>query len=656
MLKLIFHKGFIMKKNVTSLFFLRVVSLLAILLCGVSVLAKEDSNTEAPNEEGAFISADLLLPQSAASFISIRDIHALDESWDKTAMGKMMAREDMTEFTKLFRKQFSEIFSTLENRLGVSMEEIIEMTDSEIAISTQKIKNESYGLVLVVNVGDKTFETKKVLKKIADRVVENGGNYQKQEALNSEIHILTMKNEETGELSKAYYVLWGEILFSSNQQSLVKDILGRIAKLQKDPEAYVEALGEKDSYIEILNQAVGSDKKLPDIIWYVDPIATMEIQRMIAVELDPAAEEEQDISAILSNAGFDGIKAVGGVITFVNQGYDMTQRIFAYIPDAPQKSLKMVAFDKNADKDIPDWITEDIGGIQIVNVDALSVFDNVGPWVDAIFGEDRESVWEDVLDGLKNDPKGPMIDLREEIVGLLGNKVIFTVANVDPKALDGERYMLMIPTNDEKKLRENLDRFLGGEENFEVVSEGEDIRWVRVEEESQPEDEFAEEKSASGKRFRQPTVTIWDGYLIIASQSDYIDDLKSAIKDGKKPLSENAIYKKVWAEVQKKAKDKQPVSFHFDNNAIERQHSYEMAKQGKWTESSAMYSSLLDQFFRANQNIKDDLDKFDNSSLPDYEEVKSYFLPSGGYLYEVDNGLLFQGFWMSEKKMGITLE
>ncbi|MBR0193449.1 MAG: hypothetical protein IJQ31_15430 [Thermoguttaceae bacterium] len=643
-----------MKKTVTSLFFLRILSLLAIILCGVSVFAKEDSNTAATEEGGAFISADLLLPQSAASFISIRDIHALDDSWAKTAMGKMMARDDMTEFTKLFRKQFSEIFSTLESRLGVSMEEIIQMTDSEIAISTQKIKDESYGLVLVVNVGDKIFETKKVLSKLADRVLKDGGNYQKQEALNSEIHILTMKNEETGELCKAYYVLWGEILFSSNQQILVKDILGRIAKLQKDPDAYVEALGEKDSYIEILNQTVGTDKKLPDIIWYVDPITTMEIQRMIAVENNPELEDERDVAAVLSNAGFGGIKAVGGVITFVNQGYDMTHRVFAYIPEEPQKGLKMVAFDQNADKDLPDWITEDVGSVQIVNLDLLKIFDNAGPLVDSLFGEDRESVWEDVLDGLKNDTKGPMIDLREEIVALLGNKVIFTVANVNPKALDGERYMVAVQTKDEKKLRANIARFLGGEENFEVVSEGDDIRWIRVEDAS-GDDEFTEEEKA-GKRFRQPAVTIWDGYLIVASQPDYIDELKSAVENGKKPLAGNAVYKAVLDEVQKKTKKVNPISFHFDNNAVERQHSYEMAKQGKWTESSAMYSSLLDQFFRANQGLKEDLDKFDNSSLPDYEEVKDYFLPSGAYLYEVEKGLIFQGFWMSEKKMGIELK
>ena len=644
-----------MKKIYASLKFPRILILLAVFLCGVSVFAKDDANTDSNTEdEGAFISADLLLPQSSASFISIRDIHALDESWDKTAMGKMMARDDMTEFTKLFRKQFSEIFLTLESRLGVSMEEIIQMTNSEVAISTQKIKDDSYGVVLVVNVGNKIFETKKVLSKLADRVLKDGGNYQNQELLNSEIHILTMKNKETGELSKAYYVLWGEILFSSNQLVLVKDILGRIAKLQKDPEAYVEALGEKDDYIEILNQTVGDDEKLPDIIWYVDPIATMEIQRMISIEHNPDLEEERDVAEILRNAGFDGIKAVGGVITFANQGYDMTQRVFAYIPEKPQKALKMVAFDKNADKDIPDWVTENVGGVQIVNVDALQIFDNLGPLVDAIFGEDSDSVWEDVLDGLKNDTKGPMIDLREEIVALLGNKVIFTVANVDPKALDGERYMAIVPTKNEKKLRENLGRFLENEDKWEMFSNGDDVRWVRIEEEDET-DEFSEGEGL-GKRFPQPTITIWDGYLIVASQPDYIDELKSAVKDGKKPLTEDPVFKKVQAEIQKKSKKLHPVSFHFDNNAIERQHSYEMAKQGKWTESSALYSPLLDQFFRANQGLKEDLEKFDNSSLPNYEDVKAYFLPSGGYLYEVENGLMFQGFWMSEKKMGIELE
>ena len=598
------------------------------------------------------ITADLLLPKSTCAYVSIRDIEVLRESWQETSLGKLQAAPEMEEFFKSLQNQLSENLSTFQNRLGVTLDDIGEIAASEIAASLIQIGTDRYGVAVIINVGDKQYETQSVLTKIADRVKANGGKHQKQEVENAEIHFLNILNSKTGKFHKAYYILKENFLIASDKAEVVKDILNRHAVLKVDPNKALAAFADVDSYLEILNKSI-IDDVLPDVIWYCDPIRLMQVQRVIRTELDPEYAETRDTAELLCKIGVDGIEAVGGVYTFRHRGYDSTQRFVVSIPNEPQKALKMLAFDETADQEIPDWVTSTVGGVWVVNLDFLTLFDNLGSLINQLFGDGEDTVWEDVLDGFENDPYGPQLNLRNEIFALCENKMLFITENLDPTALDGERCAIAVPLKDAEKMKENLNSLLSEEPTFETLENGDDIRWKLVDEDHEEGTAGTEVKN---KRFPELTITVWNGYLLVASEPDYIDHLQNAADKNLSPLTDTAEFKLAKEEAEKLSKGQKYVSFHYVNAQRVREHTYEMIKRGTLMESAATYSSVVGEFLAANTK-KENGEQFtiDASKLPEYDAVKKYFHSSFGFLFKEGFSLIYQEATLSdEKTAGLT--
>lgn len=602
--------------------------------------AAADASSEAP-----FITADLLLPKSTCAYVSIRDIAALRSAWQKTALGELQQTPEMQEFFKSLQGQLSDGLSTFHSRLGVTLDDIGQIAAHEIAGGLLQLDAERYGIAVIVNVGDKQYETQNVLNRIVERITKNGGSHQKQQVDGAEIYVLNIPDPESGKTYKAYYILKGEMLIASDKSDVVREILHRLSLLQKDSEEPLESLSEVDAYLDVLDAAIVDDQ-LPDIIWYCDPIRILRVQRMIQTESDPSYAKSRDIAELLSSVGFDGIEAVGGVVTFRHQGFDSTQRVFICIPEEPKLSLKMLAFDEKSDFELPAWVSEDVGAVHVLNFDFLTMFDNLGPIVNQAFGEGSDTVWEDVLDGFETDPYGPQLNLRDELVGLLENKLIFVTQNVNPKLLDGERCLVAVPVKDEEKMRENLGALLNEEPTFEVLENHGDIRWKLLDEKQEEGDAGSEVK---GKRFPEMTITVWNGYLIIASEPGYIDYIQSLDPEKTLPLAESPAFARVKAEVDAYPEPK--VSFHYVNSEKRREHMYEMAKNGTLAESAATHSSVLGEFLKNGAKNGKKREPLDVSKLPEYEQVKNYFLPSGGFLFKTEKGLIYQGLWMSREKM-----
>ncbi len=617
------------------------LSLFAFALLASTATAQDEVATD----EGMFITADLLFPKTTCAYVSIRDVAVLRDSWQKTALGELQNSPEMKQFFQSLQEQLAESLDTFQSRLGVTLDDIGKIAASEIAAALMQIDAKRYGVAVIINVGDKQYETQSVLSKIAERVIENGGRHQKQQVEDAEIHILNILNSETKAFHKTYYVLKGELLLASDKPEVIKDVLTRLAAIERNPEVIPESFSNIDAYLDILNNTI-VDETLPDIIWYVDPIRLMQVQRLMQIEHDPSYARSKNRAELLSKAGIDGIAAIGGVATLSHQGYDCTQRTFVSIPEEPQGSLKMLSFDTTADQELPSWISDKAGAVHVVNLNFLDVFDNLGPLVNQFFGEGSDTVWDDVLDGFENDPYGPQLNLRDEIFGLLENKMIFMVQNLDPKAIDGERSLIAVPVKDEEKMRENLGALLNEEPSFEVLENGDDIRWKLHDEEH---DEGSAGSEVKGKRFPEMTLTVWNGYLLIVSQPDFVDYVQSQADST--PLAESPLYEKLRTEATTLVGDNPQVSFHFVNSEILREHTYEMIKTGMLVESAATYSSVLGDLIRDSQKKAKTQTTIDTSDMPDYEHVRGYFLPSGGCISPVEGGILYQGFWMSREKM-----
>ena len=90
--------------------------------------------------------------------------------------------------------------------------------------------------------------------------------------------------------------------------------------------------------------------------------------------------------------------------------------------------------------------------------DILNGFDNFGPLFDELFGQGEAGVWQEVLDGLKDDPKGPQIDLREELIKHLGQRVSMLTDYQLPITTTSERLLFAIEVKNAKAVAAAIEK------------------------------------------------------------------------------------------------------------------------------------------------------------------------------------------------------
>ena len=92
----------------------------------------------------------------------------------------------------------------------------------------------------------------------------------------------------------------------------------------------------------------------------------------------------------------------------------------------------------------------DIATYTTLYFDILNAFDNFGSLFDELFGQGETGVWEECRMSLEDDPNGPQIDLREDLIEHLGRRVSMLTDYQLPITTTSERLLFAIEANNPK--------------------------------------------------------------------------------------------------------------------------------------------------------------------------------------------------------------
>ncbi|MBO7680186.1 MAG: hypothetical protein J6S75_11010, partial [Thermoguttaceae bacterium] len=176
---------------------------------------------------------------------------------------------------------------------------------------------------------------------------------------------------------------------------------------------------------------------------------------------------------ILANQGFSGIQGVGGIFDFGTEQYEGIFRMKAYIPEQPTLALKMLRFLDSKEIPVPDWVGQESSRCSFLNMDILSLFNNMGPLFDDFVG--TAGVWEDTLQSLEKDEKGPKVNLKTELIAHLGPQisVMRTFQDFNEKVFIG----VQIRDGQSKEVSSALHRMFDNDPDFTSVPYGGDVIW-----------------------------------------------------------------------------------------------------------------------------------------------------------------------------------
>jgi hypothetical protein len=300
-----------------------------------------------------------------------------------------------------------------------------------------------------------------------------------------------------------------------------------------------------------------------------------------------------------------------------------------------------------------------------VYVDILNAFDNFGPLFDAVI--DEPGAWEGTLKGEKEDPDGPQIDIREELIKNLGQRVTMVADYNLPVTTTSERLLWAIESRDDAAVAKAIEKCVKNDPTIKRREIAGHVVWEIVEEESTgvpPLDvelptltpKKGDGKKSDGKEDDEEkeshflphgAITVAYGQLFIASHIDFLAKTLKPLNMNSR-LATQPQFQQVWnLTFQNLGMNPQSArSFSWTDRWVEP--TYELIRQDKMPQSDSLLGRTLNTLAAPGKKGAPRRQRIDGSKLPNFNVVRQALGPSTAAMTSEPDGWFIKGVLMTK--------
>ena len=611
------------------------------------------------------LEADRVYPDSTKGFFSISDVERLADQWKETQLGLLMRQPEMQEFWIDLRQQLGKRLST---RFGLTLDDIRVIPSGEIAGGMIAPAGQTPGFILLMEVAGRIPETEVFLKELEKKFVQKNATKSTLRIAGDTASVFTFASTEENLFERqAVYLLTHDHLLISDQIYLV-DLIAKRLKGDRS-----NSLADMPAYVEVMKRCAADLKENdtePVIRWYIQPLELGEAVQTV-INLSEKQRPKKSPFKMLAEVGFDAIFGVGGTIDLKADALEIVHRTSIYAPRPYRYSMNMLAFYNETRFELPRWVPEEIAGTTTLYIDMLEMFDHFGPLFDAMFVPGNRSGWEDILEGMKNDPHGLQIDVREELILLLERKILFFTEYDKPITPDSENLLVAISIKEGKtaEVLQALHKLIPEEDlDFERFEFGEHLLWQKrpfvdiqrpeitigvpplpgtgaVRPAVNPIGQEQEEVI-----FPKGAITVAFDLILFSSNVDYLKHILTQVRESNGFLEKTTDYEIVLQEFQSGESGQNPRFLQsFSRSAEAVRPTYEMIRQGKMPQSKSILGQVLNLLLTPPE-MEEEIrpSRIDGSKMPDFETIQHYFGPAGLLGVTEENGWFFKGFSLEQ--------
>ncbi len=616
----------------------------------------------------AVMPAAQVLPDTTRGFISIQDFYRMQDDFDKTQIGQLLLDPVMEPFSKDMKRQLKEKWSDAHESLGLTWTDFENVPGGEVAAARiQPSKNEA-AMVMIVDITGKQAEADELLEKVADRMASREATTEVIQRQNISLTVYTGTTKaDKGKQAVFFVVPNHHQLVAADNLAVAEGILRRFAGNSTDSLTSVAAFNATMGQVD-----TQQGDQLSHLRWFVEPFGFVEATRTANPNYQP--KKGVDLFRVLQTQGFDAVKGVGGLISFASGEQDILHRTMVYAP-----ALERAAGDPNSDKyDLamrmlnfpnsdfqshqpPAWIPRNLAAYINLNMDLIHAFDYSKTLVNALADDE---IFDDVIDSLKNDPAGPQVDVRKDVVANLGENISVLSDYQLPIQADSERILLAVELTDVEPVRRAVDQTMRNDPNAQKRMVGDTVVWEIVEEEiEEPEleielgfDDFeVEEEEETVQSLPTSAVTVAHGRLILSSHFDFIERVLTDVEH-RETLAGSVDYQTVSATLSKLGASTSSVQT-FSRTDEEFRGTYELLKQGKMPEAKTLVGRVLNAILDEDTDDEELREQqLDARQLPEYQMVRRYLGPAGMFAVSHEDGWSITGCFLSKETLQVVLK
>lgn len=602
----------------------------------------------APHASAQVKTAYELLPDTTQAVVWIPNTANLLKSWERTQLAQLATDSAVKPFWDDQRQEIEKRFLDAGWRLNIKPQDLADIADGQFSVAwiERADPRKPFGLALIVDtVADQTAVTK-LMNRIDDELVKRKAK--KQTLAYDGVTINQYSITRPGELltQETYYSIIDRQLLSADDEQLVKDLIARA----KGKPTSGKTLAQDAVFTEGRGQLQPSNQSQAE--YFVRPIGFAKILKAIGGKRRGG---NTDLLAVLGNQGFSAIKCICGELQLGSQDYDIHHRGFTLTDNPLPKSAGVLDFPNKAKSEIPNFVTSEVSSLLVGFWNSQQAFWKVEGLVDEIAGQ--EGVFKEVIKGIKDDPTGPRIDIKQDVLPYLTNDIYSISDTINPITTDSHRNLIALRLNAPAKIKAVLRQAMKNEPGVQLV-EGPDEIWRKSADteaglENDPlSEDFGGDFGAAGNAppagAGTPWVKSWalavhGDYFMFASHVEMIKDAIAQAKSGKpSPLNTEPSCERIHAALTKVFGDDPNCFRQIVRSDLSYRMQYELFRSGELDQSESMLANLLDRLLQNNAEIKPGAaKKINGARLPKFETISHYLQPSGMVVQTKDKGWAF---------------
>ncbi|MBR5626073.1 MAG: hypothetical protein IKW74_00455, partial [Thermoguttaceae bacterium] len=422
-----------------------------------------------------------------------------------------------------------------------------------------------------------------------------------------------------------------------------------------------DALIDSPAYQAVISRCMTgrSQNEKPQIHFFIRPLEAGEAIRSLS-NLTPQQKAKTSPFSILAKQGFDGIQGVGGTIDLASQGCESIYRVKVYVPEPAQQALKMFAVSNVKQILPPAWMGDNVLRCTLFNINILTVFNNIGPLFDEIY--ETEGAWNEILEQLEQDKRGPQVNLRTELIANFGSELVSMTAFDPDKPEEGEKFIfsLNIKPGKNQEVIDVLHRMFDTDPAFKVIQIGNEPAW-------QYSQSAPEKSRRTTSRNRSANVStpapvagsgneleiikggvfcVSDNYLMISNDLGFLTQTIQNMKSGTtQSIVNDPFYQKINNIIANDTSQNGLFVQGYIHNVDGVQVNYDLIRQNKLMDGRTLSARLWKLIFTAPDQVTGEKPiDIDGSKLPPFEKIQDKIGIGGFYGWVEQDGWYYQGF------------
>lgn len=567
------------------------------LVCGLALPLGANAQAAPPKAAQWF-------PDNTAVFVSVPSVPEFKTAYMSTSAGHLVRDPKMSAFGTDLWSRLMTAAEKLEERLGVSIEEILAIPQGELSIALVADKDQDPALVVLLETEDHMDAVETLLARAGEFMERRNGQKSEEDILGTTLVSYARQGDRAREL--AHFTRDNLIVFGSDVE-VVRGILERSSGGIATP-----PLADNSKFKVVREHFHNLQTEDAEFLWFADPI---QLLRGIAVR----RPEAQLTLALLPAIGLDGLRAVGGAQKMNVPPLDSVSEMHVLLDQPRTGVLELIALEPGDATPEP-FVPAGVSNYWTLRWKLPKSYDKLVELVDSFQGEG--AFQRQVADRFK---KNTDIDLRDEFVAGATGRVSYITQVLFSDVVNPQATALAVEMKDAATARELLERVADHHpDNLERKSLGtREYYRIKLNGPQEP---------PPNVRLPTPSFAAVEQYLVVTDSTEMIQEMLSVL-DGVQPaLRDDLEYKLVQSKTRELSGRHTPGAFFFTRPS-------ESIKMMLNIVDNPMARESIQQAAENRPVMRAINESLEAHELPAAEDLERYFAPSGGFIVDDQTGL-----------------